>query len=46
MARADWPDWKIFVEGELKCEYCGFDGTESLAVLVAILDSVRRNATV
>jgi hypothetical protein len=30
MAKADWPNWEIFVRDKFKCAYCGFDGRVSL----------------
>ncbi len=42
MAKAEWPDWKILVDGKLTCVYCGFDGTVSpLAAHQMLIDHVR-----
>jgi hypothetical protein len=42
MAKADWPDWELFVDGGVTCEYCGFDGTLSpLAAHQMLIDHVR-----
>jgi hypothetical protein len=42
MAKADWPNWEIFVRDKFKCVYCGFDGRISLlAAHQMMIDHVR-----
>ena len=32
MAKEQWPDWDVYVQGRCRCVYCGMDGAGSFQV--------------